>query len=1292
MCNYLKNMEGYKLKDLKLKEFDSIQEMFDRAFKRVNTFEDFRTELVEGKKKRAGTKLIQENGKKQKVEDDKETTELKQLMKIIPDEEEVAIDVIPWAVKSPSIVGWKIYKEGRKIYYQIMRADRKSQMYMFFSQMLKSFDREDLTKKYEEVLATEKIQADCDLKATNIVLQGLPPDVKFVMDVKLARDLHTTNYDQLYSYLDQHETYANETRLMRERYQDPLAFVANYNQPPSHLTNYHSQYNTTQFPQQTNTMIPVVHSPQSYSPMPLFKMAGLLCNKFKGGKDKVMMVHAIRVMLLVPRETMQEGKKGLLNAVIVKVKDTWLGNALSLRGQGTLYGLRTRHCWLKHMNLTEDLDAYDSNCDGVSNAKAVLMTNLSNYGSDVISDVPHFESYHNDLDNQTMHAMQDFEQTPAAVQDTNLYAQQDSMILSMIKQMSEQMINHVNNWEKTNQEKNNESLIAELERYKERPTLYVGSVISTQHAVIPVIDEEETLILEVVSRSKMLAKEYDPISKEKKINTTPINYVELNKLSEDFGKRFVPQQEFSVEQAFWLQTSNPDTKQYDISPVRIEAPSELPKDILLTVMNSTTVYGDSVNVEIQNSESCDKCFDLDAELLKKQMRMFKLDIEPISHRLKNNRDAHEDNLKKTIENIDTIRGLICPSLTKPSEKLVAVTLINKVMKVSFSEPLTSSSNIHKQVESSKTPDSNTLVLPSKGLKSSTSATRSQPTRNKKNDRISQTPSSNMKNKVEAQLRRVNLSPNKKNRVKDPICDANIKVYSKRHKQVKAVGLSKKAKIVESRIANNSEPNHSWGSNATDVPSSSSLVNDRLSRLFSGTVRFRNDHIAKIMGYGDYQLGNVTISRLAKDGLVRGIPKLKFKKDHLCLACALGKIKKSSHQPRAKDTNQEKLYLLHMDLYGLIRVESINGKKYILVIVDDYSQFTWVKILRSKDEAPDAIIKCIKNIKVHLNATVSNVRIDNGTEFVNQTLREFYENVGISHGTSITRTPQRNDVVKRRNQALVEAARIISLCYLTNYDLGKLNAKADVGIFVGYAPAKKAFRIYNRRTRKIMETIHVTFDEMTEMACEQFSLGPGLHLMTTGTSSSVLVPNPVPQQPSASPSSTTIDRDAPSTSTSSTNQQEKSTVISQGVEEPIPNAPFDDPCHEPLHEISTSQELSSNSQSSHSPLELIGKWTKDHPLENVIGNPSRLVSTRKHLETDAMWCYFNVFLTSVELKNFKEPMLESSWIDAMQEEIHEFERLEVWKLVLCPDKVLLIKLKLIHKVKTDEFGAVLKNKA
>nr|GEW02796.1 Gag-Pol polyprotein [Tanacetum cinerariifolium] len=107
---------------------------------------------------------------------------------------------------------------------------------------------------------------------------------------------------------------------------------------------------------------------------------------------------------------------------------------------------------------------------------------------------------------------------------------------------------------------------------------------------------------------------------------------------------------------------------------------------------------------------------------------------------------------------------------------------------------------------------------------------------------------------------------------------------------------------------------------------------------------------------------------------------------------------------------------------------------------------------------------------------------------------------------------------------------------------------------------------------------------------------------------------------------------------------------------------------------------------------IDQDTKDHPLANVIDTPSRPVSIRKQLEIDAMWCYFDAFLTSVEPNNFKEAMLESSWIEAMQEEIHEFERLQVWELVPCPDKVLLIKLKWIFKVKTDKFDRILKNKA
>ncbi|GJY66604.1 hypothetical protein Tco_0468842 [Tanacetum coccineum] len=266
---------------------------------------------------------------------------------------------------------------------------------------------------------------------------------------------------------------------------------------------------------------------------------------------------------------------------------------------------------------TEDLDAYDSNCNDVFNAKAVLMANLFNYGSDVILEVTHPESYHNDLDNQRWCCHVGFRQTQSRALGNNVM----NLDVELLKKQN---------------------------TYNEL--------------------------------SKKNAKLKGQIQEKVFVTTALQN--ELRRLKGKF-----------------------------------------------VLDNATTIAPG----------------------------MFKLDIEPLSHRLKNNRDAHEDYLKKTIEKTNTIRGLVerarkqnpseplldstckftkhiqellvyvsqtCPSFTKPSEKLVAVTPMNKVKKVRFSEPLISLSKIHKQVESSKTPYSNTHVLPSTGLKSSTSASRS----------------------------------------------------------------------------------------------------------------------------------------------------------------------------------------------------------------------------------------------------------------------------------------------------------------------------------------------------------------------------------------------------------------------------------------------------------------------------------------------------------------------------------------------------------------------------------------
>nr|GEV61216.1 hypothetical protein [Tanacetum cinerariifolium] len=526
--------------------------------------------------------------------------------------------------------------------------------------------------------------------------------------------------------------------------------------------------------------------------------------------------------------------------------------------------------------------------------------------------------------------------------------------------------------------------------------------------------------------------------------------------------------------------------------------------------------------------------------------------------------------------------------------------------------------------------------------------------------------------------------------------------------------------------------------------------------FLGTVKFGNDHVAKIMGYSDYKIGNVTISRvyfveglgynlfsigqfcdsdlevafhqhtcfiqnldgvdlftgsrgnnlytlslqdmiasspicllskasktkslywhrrlshlkfgainhLARQGLVRGLPKLKFKKDHLCSACAMGKSKKKSHKPKSKDTNQEKLYLLHMDLCGSMRIESVNRNKYILVIVDDYSRFTWVKFSRSKDEALDFIIKFLKMIQVRLKVSVRHIRTDNRTEFVNQTLREYYEEVGISHETSVVRSPQQNIVVERRNRTLIEATHTMLIyaqaslflwaeAVATTENLGKLQLKADIGIFIGYASTKKAFRIYNKCTRRIVETIHVDFDELTIMASEQSSSEPVLNEPTPVTISLGLMYKPSSLTPYVPPSRNDWD------------------LLFQ-------------PMFDKLFNLLPSVD--------HEAPKVIALIAKDHPLDNIICQLSRPVSTRLQLHEQALFFYYDAFLTLVEPKTYKDALTQSCWIEAMQEEFGEFERLEVWELVPRPDKVMVITLKWIYKVKLDELGGILKNKA
>nr|GEW91818.1 hypothetical protein [Tanacetum cinerariifolium] len=476
--------------------------------------------------------------------------------------------------------------------------------------------------------------------------------------------------------------------------------------------------------------------------------------------------------------------------------------------------------------------------------------------------------------------------------------------------------------------------------------------------------------------------------------------------------------------------------------------------------------------------------------------------------------------------------------------------------------------------------------------------------------------------------------------------------------------------------------------------------------FLGTVKFGNDHMAKIMGYGDYQIGNVTILRVY---FVEGLGHNLFSVGQFCDS----DLEVAFRQHTCFIRNLEGVDLLTRSRGNNLYTLSLGDMmaSYPICLLSKASKtksWPWHRRL-SKDEAPDFIIKFLKMIQVRLKAPVRRIRTDNGTEFVNQTLREYYEQVGISHETSIARSPQQNGVIERRNRTLIEAAHtmliyaqaplflwteavatvcytqnrsIVRLChgktpyellhgklpdlsflhvfgalYYPNNDsenLGKLQLKADIGIFIGYAPTKKTFRIYNRRTRRIIETIHVDFDELTTMASGQSSLGPTLHEMTPATISSGLVPKPTsstpvdppapevvapePAESTGSPFSTTVDQDAPSPSTSQTTPETQPPVIPNDVEEDNHDIEVSHMGNDPFFGMPILE-------------------TKDHPLENIIGQLARPVSTRLQLHEQALFYYYDAFLTFVKPKTYKDALTQSYWIEAMQEELNEFEHLE-----------------------------------
>ncbi|GJX51831.1 retrovirus-related pol polyprotein from transposon TNT 1-94 [Tanacetum coccineum] len=478
------------------------------------------------------------------------------------------------------------------------------------------------------------------------------------------------------------------------------------------------------------------------------------------------------------------------------------------------------------------------------------------------------------------------------------------------------------------------------------------------------------------------------------------------------------------------------------------------------------------------------------------------------------------------------------------------------------------------------------------------------------------------------------------------------------------------------------------------------------------------------------LNFATINNLVKNNLVRGLPKMKFEKDHLCSACEQGKIHRKHHKSKTAFASNKPLYLLHMDLCGPMRVESINGKRYVLVVVDDYSRYTWVFFLHSKDEASEVIISFIKKTQVNLQLQVQRVRTDNGTEFKNKTLAKFFDEVGISQQFSAARTPQQNGVVERRNRTLVEAARtmltfanlplflwaeaIATACFTQNHVIFSmimimLESSRQKGILECLLDIQKNLRVYNKRTRKIHESVNVNFDEISEMASKKFSLEPGLfNLNETGKSSN----------PTVSQVSKVSKKDLEDLFHNFFDEYFDSSKTTKSPTTNLETSNNEIPSHEGevFHEVSESFQEESSSSSLNDDVQQSSEEVMVSPTNtqsisnNMVPNVNEASSSHNVFNERLEDAYFDASTTfhdpsnvhtfyqpyphekNIEPANVAEALKDADWVSAMQDELDQFARLKVWRLVPRPEGKTIIKTKWIFKNKKDESSLVIRNKA
>ncbi|GJU28224.1 putative ribonuclease H-like domain-containing protein [Tanacetum coccineum] len=473
-----------------------------------------------------------------------------------------------------------------------------------------------------------------------------------------------------------------------------------------------------------------------------------------------------------------------------------------------------------------------------------------------------------------------------------------------------------------------------------------------------------------------------------------------------------------------------------------------------------------------------------------------------------------------------------------------------------------------------------------------------------------------------------------------------------------------------------------------------------------------------------RLGHVnfkTINKLVKENLVRGLPTKRFENNQTCVACLKGKQHKASCKSKIHNSITQPLFMLHMDLFGPTFVSSLMNNKYCLILTDDYSRFTWVFFLASKDETSGILKRFITEIRNLVDKKVKIIRCDNGTEFKNRVMSEFYEKKGIKKEFSASRTPQQNGVADRRKNTLIETARTMladsklptiffakavnTACYVQNrvlvvkphnktlYELfrgrtptlsfmrpfgchvtilntldylGKFDGKSDEGFFVEYSLNSMAFRVYNIRTRKVEENLHIRFLEDKPIIAGD---GPkwlyresctGHSSKETGSSQDYILMPLWKDGSLFDSSSKNASNDEPQPSSDAGKKDDEGVSQESGIDD-------QERPKNSTQDVNTVGP-SINTASTNSGVQT-RRMTK---TSNEQGFISAVYEGKTH--EDLHTCLFACFLSQVEPKKVIQALTDPSWIEAMQDELLQF------------------KLQKVYKNKKDERGIVIRNKA